>query len=205
MAALNAQFSGILPLRAATTTLETSPQSPNPSLNLALPRGKTLQIETRRLSSIGLRLGFDLLPSFDKITEYNMSKNGLSVHAAWTRRSSGEGPRKSTKSFKQRTEKYMKPFILDIFISSKYVHAKVMHRVTSKVVSVATTNSKDLRNSLVSLTDVNACKTVGKLIADRSKEADVYAVTFQLRKGEKLEGKLAAVLDTVVENGITLV
>lgn len=128
------------------------------------------------------------------------------VEAAWTRRSKGKpGSGKNKKSWKQRTEKFFKPFILDVFISSKYVHAKVMHRVTSSVVSVATTNAKDLRLSLPSLIDQNACRLIGQLIAERSIAADVYAVAFDLRKNEKLEGKLAIVIDSAIEHGLTLV
>lgn len=132
------------------------------------------------------------------------SRGSWVVEAAWTRRSKGQ-PGKNKKSWKQRTEKFFKPFILDVFISSKYVHAKVMHRVTSSVVSVATTNAKDLRLSLPSLVDKNACKLIGQLIAERSLAADVYAVAFDLRKNEKLEGKLAIVIDSAIEHGLTLV
>lgn len=128
------------------------------------------------------------------------------VQAAWTRRSKSEAdknPRK--KSWKQRTDMYMRPFLLDVFISKKYIHAKVMHRVTSKVVSVATTNARDLRNTLPSLTDLDACRTIGKLIAERSKEADVYAMSYEPRKGERVEGKLGVILDTIKENDIAFV
>lgn len=133
-------------------------------------------------------------------------QQGAVIHAAWTRRSKGAlDPPKNKKSWKQRHEKFLKPFILDVFISHKYVHAKVVHRLTSKVVSVATTNAKDLRYSLFSLTDENACKTIGKLLAERSIEADVFAVTFSLRRGERFEGKLALVVNTLVENGVAVV
>lgn len=135
--------------------------------------------------------------------ETRRSREPWVVEAAWTRRSKGQ-PGKNRKSWKQRTEKFFKPFILDVFISSKYVHAKVMHRVTSSVVSVATTNAKDLRASLPSLVDKNACKVIGQLIAERCIEADVYAVAFDLRKNEKLEGKLAIVIDSAIEHGLTL-
>lgn len=80
-----------------------------------------------------------------------------------------------------------------------------MHRGTSKVISVATTNAKDLRFDLPSLTDHNACRIIGKLIADRSIEADVYAMSYEPRKGERIEGKLGIVLDTIKENGIIFV
>lgn len=100
---------------------------------------------------------------------------------------------------------YMKPFLLNVFFSKKFIHAKVMHRGTSKVISVATTNAKDLRHNLPSLTDHNACRVVGRLIAERSKEADVYAMCYEPRKGERVEGKLGIVLDTIKENGIIFV
>lgn len=100
---------------------------------------------------------------------------------------------------------YMRPFLLNVFFSKRFIHAKVMHRATSKVISVATTNSKDLRTTLTSLTDQNACRVIGKLIAERSMEADVFAMSYEPRKGERIEGKLGIVLDTIKENGILLV
>nr|AFK43033.1 unknown [Lotus japonicus] len=132
--------------------------------------------------------------------------NGSFVRAAWTRRSRGEAAKRpNRKSWKQRTDMYMRPFLLNVFFSKRFIHAKVMHRGTSKVISVATTNSKDLRNSLPSLTDHDACRVVGRLIAQRSKEADVYALAYEPRKDERIEGKLGIVLDTIKENGIIFV
>ncbi|KAF5946463.1 hypothetical protein HYC85_016691 [Camellia sinensis] len=128
------------------------------------------------------------------------------VQAAWTRRSRGEAAKKpNRKSWGQRTDMYMRPFLLNIFFSKRYVHAKVMHRGTSKVISVATTNAKDLRNTLPSLTDDNACRVIGKLIAERSKEADVFAMAYEPQKNERIEGKLGIVIDTIKENGIIFV
>ncbi|KAK1326384.1 5'-3' exoribonuclease 4 [Acorus calamus] len=128
------------------------------------------------------------------------------VQAAWTRRSRGEAAKRpSRKSWKQRTDMYMRPFLLNVFFSKRYVHAKVVHRGTSKVVSVASTNAKDLRNTLPSLIDVDACRTIGRLIAERSKEADVFAVSFEPKKDERVEGRLGIVIDTIKENGIIFV
>ncbi|CAA6657215.1 unnamed protein product [Spirodela intermedia] len=90
---------------------------------------------------------------------------------------------------------YLRPFLLNVFFSNRFIHAKVMHRGTSKVVSVASTNAKDLRNTLPSLVDDDACRT----------EADVYAMAYDLRKGERIEGKLGIVIDTIKENGIIFV
>uniref|UniRef100_A0A7N0TDN5 50S ribosomal protein L18 n=1 Tax=Kalanchoe fedtschenkoi TaxID=63787 RepID=A0A7N0TDN5_KALFE len=140
-------------------------------------------------------------------TPFNpVPKKGAIVCAAWTRRSRSEAAKKpNKKSWKQRTDMYMRPFMLSVFISKRFVYAKVMHRGTSKVISVATTNARDLRNSLPSLTDHNACRVIGKLIAERSKEADVFALSYETKKDERVEGKLAVVLDTIQENGIIFV
>lgn len=131
---------------------------------------------------------------------------GFVVQAAWTRRSRGEAAKKpNKKSWKQKTDMYMRPFLLNVFFSKRFVHAKVMHRGTSKVISVATTNAKDLRNTLPSLTDNNACRVIGNLIAERSKDADVYAVAYEAKKNERIEGRLAIILDTIQANGIIFV
>ncbi|KAL3815216.1 hypothetical protein ACJIZ3_016484 [Penstemon smallii] len=131
---------------------------------------------------------------------------GFIVQAAWTRRSRHELDKKpNRKSWKQRTDMYMRPFLLNVFFSKRFVHAKVMHRGTSKVISVATTNARDLRNSLPSLTDNDACRVIGKLIAERSKEADVFAISYELKKNERVEGRLAIILDTIQESGILFV
>lgn len=128
------------------------------------------------------------------------------VQAAWTRRSRGEAAKRpNRKSWKQRTDMYMRPFLLDVFFSKRFIHAKVVHRGTSKVISVASTNARDLRNTLPSLTDADACRTVGRLIAERSKDADVFAMSYEPRKGERIEGKLGVILDTIKENGIIFV
>ncbi|XP_021295406.1 uncharacterized protein LOC110424990 isoform X2 [Herrania umbratica] len=123
--------------------------------------------------------------------------------AAWTRRSGGEvAERPNRKSWKQRTDMYMRPFLLNVFFSKRFIHAKVMHRNTSKVISVASTNAKDLRYTLPSLTDDNACRVIGKLIAERSMEADVFAMSYEAQKNERIQGKLGILLDTIKETGI---
>ncbi|KAK9096456.1 hypothetical protein Sjap_021953 [Stephania japonica] len=132
--------------------------------------------------------------------------NGLVVHAAWTRRSRSEAKKRpNRKSWKQRTDMFMRPFLLNVFFSKRFIHVKVMHRGTSKVISVASTNAKDLRTSLPSHVDENACRKIGTLIAQRSMEADVFAMSYEPRKDERIEGKLGIILETVKENGIIFV
>lgn len=117
---------------------------------------------------------------------------------------SKKGDRRPVRSFKHRTEAYMLPFTLDVFISKKYLHASIMHRMSNKVVAVASTNSKDLRSVLKSRCDITACRIVGQVLAERAKEADVFTCLYYTRKNEKLEGKLLAVVDSVKEHGINL-
>uniref|UniRef100_A0A0E0CQ00 Uncharacterized protein n=1 Tax=Oryza meridionalis TaxID=40149 RepID=A0A0E0CQ00_9ORYZ len=134
------------------------------------------------------------------------NRASLVVRAAWTRRSRKEAEeRPNRKSWKQRTDMYMRPFLLNVFFSKRFVHAKVVHRGTSKVISVASTNAKDLRTTLPSLVDDNACRTIGRLIAERSMDADVFAMSYEPKKNERVEGKLGIVIDTIKEHGIIFV
>lgn len=144
-------------------------------------------------------------PALPLLPTANTTSNRLClvVRAAWTRRSRGEAEaRPKRKSWKQRTDMYMRPFLLNVFFSKRFVHAKVMHRGTSKVIAVATTNAKDLRLTLPSLVDDNACRTIGRLIAERSMDADVFAMAYEPKKNERIEGKLGIIIDTIKEHGI---
>ncbi|KAG2270797.1 hypothetical protein Bca52824_065352 [Brassica carinata] len=53
--------------------------------------------------------------------------------------------RPNRESWKQRTDTHMRPFLLNVFFYRKFIHAKVMHRPTRKVISVATTNARNIR------------------------------------------------------------
>lgn len=120
--------------------------------------------------------------------------------------SRGEAAKRANrKSWKQRTDMYMRPFVLDVYFSRRFIHAKVMHRGTSKVVSAASTNCKDLRYSLPSPTDDNACRIIGNLIAERCKEADVFVLSYDPPNMERIQGKIGIVIDTIKENGILFV
>ncbi|KAK8273548.1 hypothetical protein V6Z11_D10G013600 [Gossypium hirsutum] len=87
-------------------------------------------------------------------------------------------------SFKQQTKAYMEPFTLDVFISKRFVSASVTHRVTCKQVAVAGTNSKDIKA--------------------RAREADVYTASYTPRERDKFEGKIRAVVQSLIDNGIDI-
>ncbi|KAL0794724.1 hypothetical protein Bca101_066101 [Brassica carinata] len=105
-------------------------------------------------------------------------------------------------SFKQRTVAYMEPFTLDVFISKRFVSASLTHRVTCKQVAVAGTNSKDVKAVLRSRCDIPACMSIGRILSERAKEADVYTASYTPRDQDKLEGKIRAVVQSLIDNGI---
>ncbi|XP_030460772.1 uncharacterized protein LOC115681051 isoform X2 [Syzygium oleosum] len=105
-------------------------------------------------------------------------------------------------SFKQRTIAYMEPFTLDVFISKRFVSASLTHRVTCKQVAVAGTNSKDIKAVLKSRSDIPACLAVGQILADRAREADVYTASYTPRERDKFEGKIRAVVQSLIDSGI---
>ncbi|XP_022866257.1 uncharacterized protein LOC111386063 [Olea europaea var. sylvestris] len=107
-------------------------------------------------------------------------------------------------SFKQRTVAYMEPFTLDVFISKRLVSASITHRVTSKQVAVTGTNSKDIKAVLKSRSDIPACLAVGRILADRAREADVYTASYTPRERDKFEGKIRAVVQSLIDSGIDI-
>lgn len=109
-----------------------------------------------------------------------------------------------TLTFNQLTAPYHEPFCLDIFISNASVRACVIHRVTSKVVAVAHSISKDIKFDLGSTRNVNTCAAVGGILAQRALADDIHDVVYTPRKGDKLEGKLQIVLQAVINNGVNV-
>ncbi|KAK1293941.1 hypothetical protein QJS10_CPA16g01453 [Acorus calamus] len=105
-------------------------------------------------------------------------------------------------SFKSRTIAYMEPFTLDVFISKRFVSASLTHRVTCKQVAVAGTNAKDIKAALKSRCDIPACLAVGRILANRAREADVYTASYTPRERDKFEGKIRAVVQSLIDNGI---
>ncbi|MED6193846.1 hypothetical protein PIB30_023073 [Stylosanthes scabra] len=116
---------------------------------------------------------------------------------------SAENKRQRTPTFNQLTGPYHEPFCLDIYISKGSVRACIVHRVTSKVVAVAHSISKDIKFDLASTKNKTTCAAVGAL-AQRALADDIRDVIYTPRKGEKLEGKLHIVLKSIIDNGITV-
>ncbi|KAK6929958.1 Ribosomal protein L18 [Dillenia turbinata] len=114
------------------------------------------------------------------------------------------GKKIRTPTFNQLTGPYHEPFCLDIYISKSSVRACIVHRVTSKVVAVAHSISKDMKFDLGSTKDSAACAAVGGVLAQRALADDIHDVIYTPRKGDKLEGKLQIVLQSIIDNGVNV-
>ncbi|CAN0910000.1 50S ribosomal protein L18 [Linum grandiflorum] len=107
-------------------------------------------------------------------------------------------------TFNQLTAPYHEPFCLDIFVSNASVSASVIHRATSNVVAVAHSISKDIKMDLGSTRNEATCAAVGKILAQRALEDDIHNVVYTPRKGDRLEGKLQIVLQSVIDSGLSV-
>ncbi|XP_060189554.1 uncharacterized protein LOC132618535 [Lycium barbarum] len=115
-----------------------------------------------------------------------------------------ETKRSRVPTFNQLTAPYHEPFCLDIFVSKGSVSASIIHRATSKVVAVAHSISKDMKFDLGSTKNNATCAAVGEVLAQRALADDIHNVVYTPRKGEKLEGKLNIVLQSVINNGVNV-
>lgn len=105
-------------------------------------------------------------------------------------------------TFNQLTAPYHEPFCLDVYISKGSVRASIIHRVTSNVVAVSHSISKDMKFELGSTKNRNACATVGAVLAQRALADDIHNVIYTRKKGGKLEEKVQIVLKSIVDGGI---
>lgn len=113
-----------------------------------------------------------------------------------------DGKKLRTPTFNQLTAPYHEPFCLDIYVSKGSVRASIIHRATSKVVAGAHSISKDMKFDLGSTKSRSACAAVGEVLAQRALADDIHNVVYTPRKGEKLEGKLQIVLQSIIDHGV---
>ncbi|CAL4945295.1 unnamed protein product [Urochloa decumbens] len=107
-------------------------------------------------------------------------------------------------TFNQITDPYHHPFCLDIHVTKGSVRACFVHRVTSRVVAVAHSISKDMKFDLGSRKGkgMKACAAVGAVLAKRAIEDDIHNAVYTPRKGDRIEGKVEVVLRAITDNGV---
>lgn len=81
----------------------------------------------------------------------------------------------------------------------RHIYAQVISPEGDKILASAATVEKDLRSG--STGNVDAAAAVGKLIAERAKEAGVSQVAFD-RSGFKYHGRVKALADAAREAGL---
>ena len=88
---------------------------------------------------------------------------------------------------------------LNVYRSNKNIYAQLIDDVNHKTLASASTQDKEFKGELGS--NKEAASEVGKLIAERAKNAGVETVVFD-RGGYLYHGRVAALADAARENGL---
>ncbi|KAI8555664.1 hypothetical protein RHMOL_Rhmol05G0191100 [Rhododendron molle] len=103
-----------------------------------------------------------------------------------------------------RITKFLKPYVLKMHFTNKYVMAQVIHSPTATVASAASSQEKALKSSMDSTRDIFAAEKIGKILGKRLLFADIPAVSVLLKRDQKYHGKVKAVVDSLTKAGIKL-
>jgi len=90
---------------------------------------------------------------------------------------------------------------LSVFRSSKHIYAQVIDDAKGLTIAAASSLEKDLRSSLKTGADIEAAKTIGKLLAERAVAKGVKDVVFD-RGGYIFHGRVKALADAARESGL---
>lgn len=88
---------------------------------------------------------------------------------------------------------------LTVHRTPRHIYAQVISPEGDKVLVSASTLDKDLRGG--STGNIEAAAAVGKLVAERAKEAGISSVAFD-RAGFKYHGRVKALADAAREGGL---
>ncbi|KAA0970946.1 50S ribosomal protein L18 [Aureimonas fodinaquatilis] len=91
---------------------------------------------------------------------------------------------------------------LSVHRSSKNIYAQVIDDAAGRTLAAASTLEASLRSSLKTGADVAAAQAVGKLVAERAKEAGVNEVIFD-RGAFIYHGRVKALADSAREGGLS--
>lgn len=104
-----------------------------------------------------------------------------------------------------RITNFLKPYVLRMHFSNKYVSAQVVHTPTATVASAASSQEKALRPSMESTRDVAAAAKIGKILGERLLLMDIPAVSVFYKRDQRYHGKVKAVIDSLKEAGVKLI
>lgn len=90
---------------------------------------------------------------------------------------------------------------LSVFRSSKQIYAQIIDDAQGVTVVAASTVEKDLRGKLKTGADMEAAKTIGKLLAERAVKAGITTVVFD-RGSYLYHGRVKALAEGAREGGL---
>lgn len=90
---------------------------------------------------------------------------------------------------------------LSVHRTPRHMYAQVLGPDGGKVIATASTLQGALRSDLKSTGNIAAAAAVGKLIAERAKEAGITRVSFD-RSGFKYHGRVKALAEAARETGL---
>jgi large subunit ribosomal protein L18 len=90
---------------------------------------------------------------------------------------------------------------LSVFRSSKHIYAQVIDDIKGETLASASSLEKTLREGMKSGANIDAAKTVGKLLAERAAAKGVKEVVFD-RGGYLFHGRVKALADAAREGGL---
>jgi large subunit ribosomal protein L18 len=94
----------------------------------------------------------------------------------------------------------LKALRLSVHRTPQHIYAQIFDP-SSKVLAVASTVQKDVREGLTGTGNIAAAAAVGRAIADKAKAAGIKRVAFD-RSGFKYHGRIKALADAARENGL---
>ncbi len=90
---------------------------------------------------------------------------------------------------------------LSVHKSNKHIYAQVIDDTKGVTLAFAGTVEPDLRSKYQNCGNIEAAKEIGKLIAERSKNAGINSIVFD-RGGYIYHGRVAALADAAREGGL---
>ena len=91
---------------------------------------------------------------------------------------------------------------LSVYRTPRHIYAQII-APDAKVVASASTVQKDIKAGLKYTGNAEAAATIGKVIAERAKEAGIEKVAFD-RSGFIYHGRIKALADAARENGLKI-
>ncbi|WOK94438.1 hypothetical protein Cni_G03140 [Canna indica] len=99
---------------------------------------------------------------------------------------------------------FLKPYVLKMHFTNKYVNAQVIHTPTATVAASASSQEKLLRPSMETTRDVAAAAKIGKILGERLLIQGIPAVSVFLKREQRYHGKIRAIIDNMRDAGVKL-